>query len=637
MYTLWLRVLRDLPERVSQADRDLSQVSRRRNFSQFFSPSLSSVSGGRTCARRSPVICSAGPAAFLPGMRLRTFRIVFYLTVLSTIHADQYEENLLIRPQQDGTVAAHFQFKTLWSSHHLHSHWKSHYDLFSLAIGSMLNEHEIHELHFSLSNGYWRHKRWGMPPRSAMSGAELWLWLSPFHSDPHSAWSKITSQLSAQFCTSIDFQKNPVTVNPALSFRPEGLMDRSLLKNSSVFFAGLASESVCTENLTPWKKLLPTFAKSGLGTLLSATHLFDSSYTSIALDVRPVCGGETCETIHTESVLSLTVVFNAAIDGKQSWSLFKLFGSTVPHVSPLASSTTILVDISSNSTDNPFELVPATSSIVKKTGKTFASYDLSKYFQVSGNSSSKPFNLAGKYAKNHKHGDEVPPEITITRSVTGYGLHSGGIMARITNSNEKSIRVIYMDVLPWYFRVYLHTLKIVVEDASRKSRPVHVHPESLIYTPSLSRVSPHHVEFLLTLPGNSVTTVTLDFDRTFLKWTEYPPDANHGLYGGSAILTYRSPEGASEVPSSSSSLKGSIVRLYTECLLISLPTPDFSMPYNVICLVSTVLSLAFGPIYSLTTRVIQPADIGATKSGMFTSVINKIKSKFNRSNKDKKE
>ena len=31
-------------------------------------------------------------------------------------------------------------------------------------------------------------------------------------------------------------------------------------------------------------------------------------------------------------------------------------------------------------------------------------------------------------------------------------------------------------------------------------------------------------------------------------------------------------------------------------------TPDFSMPYNVICLACTVVALAFGPLYNLTTK-----------------------------------
>lgn len=44
------------------------------------------------------------------------------------------------------------------------------------------------------------------------------------------------------------------------------------------------------------------------------------------------------------------------------------------------------------------------------------------------------------------------------------------------------------------------------------------------------------------------------------------------------------------------------VRLYTEPLLVSLPTPDFSMPYNVICLTCTVVAVCYGSFYNLLTR-----------------------------------
>lgn len=44
------------------------------------------------------------------------------------------------------------------------------------------------------------------------------------------------------------------------------------------------------------------------------------------------------------------------------------------------------------------------------------------------------------------------------------------------------------------------------------------------------------------------------------------------------------------------------VRLYTEPLLVNLPTPDFSMPYNVICLTCTVVAVCYGSFYNLLTR-----------------------------------
>ena len=46
----------------------------------------------------------------------------------------------------------------------------------------------------------------------------------------------------------------------------------------------------------------------------------------------------------------------------------------------------------------------------------------------------------------------------------------------------------------------------------------------------------------------------------------------------------------------------SFLRIHTETLLVALPTPDFSMPYNVICLACTVIAIAYGSMHNLTTR-----------------------------------
>ncbi len=51
----------------------------------------------------------------------------------------------------------------------------------------------------------------------------------------------------------------------------------------------LPREPVCTENLTPFLKLLPCKGKAGISTLLDGHKLFDASWQSMAIDVRPVC------------------------------------------------------------------------------------------------------------------------------------------------------------------------------------------------------------------------------------------------------------------------------------------------------------------------------------------------------------
>jgi len=60
------------------------------------------------------------------------------------------------------------------------------------------------------------------------------------------------------------------------------------------------------------------------------------------------------------------------------------------------------------------------------------------------------------------------------------------------------------------------------------------------------------------------------------------------------------------------------IRVYTETLLVSLPTPDFSMPYNVITLTCTVIALFFGSMFNLLTRdfvALQPNEGNKHKEG----------------------
>ena len=78
-----------------------------------------------------------------------------------------------------------------------------------------------------------------------------------------------------------------------------------------------------------------------------------------------------------------------------------------------------------------------------------------------------------------------------------------------------------------------------------------------------------------------------------------------------------------------------VMHLFTETLLVSLPTPDFSMPYNVICLACTVAALAFGPIHNITTRSLELVPAGQEEKGLVGKLVDKIKA-FLRKLKGKK-
>ena len=45
-------------------------------------------------------------------------------------------------------------------------------------------------------------------------------------------------------------------------------------------------EVVCTENMTPWLKLLPCGGRTGLASLLDASKVYDTAYHSMAIHTR---------------------------------------------------------------------------------------------------------------------------------------------------------------------------------------------------------------------------------------------------------------------------------------------------------------------------------------------------------------
>ena len=68
------------------------------------------------------------------------------------------------------------------------------------------------------------------------------------------------------------------------------------------------------------------------------------------------------------------------------------------------------------------------------------------------------------------------------------------------------------------------------------------------------------------------------------------------------------------------SIKYKVLNIYSETLLVSLPTPDFSMPYNVICLTCTAIAIAFGSLHNFTTRKFIFLESKTIKQKIFNSI-----------------
>ena len=205
----------------------------------------------------------------------------------------------------------------------------------------------------------------------------------------------------------------------------------------------------------------------------------------------------------------------------------------------------------------------------------------------------------------------VQPPLYAERSFTGHGQERGGVQTLLTNpSTTEAVDFVYLESLPWFMKPYLHTLKAKLSSPEPSSPPVdqaNDDSSSLIkrlhYRPALDRHRPTHLEILLSVPANSTVTLTYDFDKAILRYTEYPPDANRGFDVAPTIIGLLAPSSNSSTFSSTlQDVPNPQVYLRTTSLLLYLPTPDFSMPYNVIILTSTVMALAFGFVFNLLVR-----------------------------------
>jgi len=496
---------------------------------------------------------------------------------------EEFHEHLHLRPLDDGRVSARFSFTTILKdiaprapSSLRGDDTPQHYTLFPLALGQVLREHAVTELHLTLNAGKWDYARWGYPEDPAVAtGAELWAWMGESPSvSVDERWKALRNSLAGLFCASLGSLDKLRTTSPTYSFRPEGSLP---LFNQShqLRHASLPSENVCTENLTPFVKLLPCKTSTGIASLLNPHRLFDADWHGMGVHVQ----------WSPQNGISVQLSFQAVLDPvryssqrQRDFSLKTLFDRQISKACPVA-------------TDSVVDVVMAESEYnVVSPGPSFMEGDLAKFmvpeFQIPLNISVRwPGESSFPYAaKRNSH----PTNIEVVRTLTGPTQSYGKLSVQVKNNLETDVSVIYLETMPWLVQFYIHTLKLTVNGIGR--------PDLLkrfSYIPSEARGRPMLFEGVLTVPAQSTLQLTLDVVKSFLRYTEHQPDAERGWDLPPAVF----------IPVSNNSLeRGSPRRIYTPAVLVDLATPDFSMPYNVIIMSSTLIALIFGSVFNLLTR-----------------------------------
>ncbi|RFU81078.1 phosphatidylinositol glycan, class t [Trichoderma arundinaceum] len=554
--------------------------------------------------------------------RLLSF-LLLLLIPSALVSATEYHEQLNLRPLPLSALLASFNFRANTSIADFEA---QNFRYFPRSLGQILQYAGTRELHLRFTLGRWDAESWGTRPwdgtKEGGTGVELWAWLdAETDEEADEKWLTLTNALSGLFCASLNFIDGTRTIRPVMSFQPEGDHPNTTLENARLLHGVLPHEVVCTENLTPFLKMLPCKGKAGIASLLDGHKLFDASFQSMAIDVRPICpsGGECVlqleQTVDMvldvdrskrphdnpiprpppghDLICDTTRPYHQPGDScfpvdhlrGQDWTLSQIFGRTMKGTCPLTDSEVPPVCVH----------IPSTRDIFASEGAHEIKYHDNDSLRCYHIEQEKEFTLILTKLEPPAEGEVAPlsivkpetPVLYAERSFTGHGQEHGGVQAILTNPGDDPVEFVYMESLPWFMRVYLHTLSARISASSPNTNTSADIIKEIYYRPALDRARGTQLELLVSIPPHCTVFLTYDFEKSILRYTEYPPDANRGFDVAAAVITTLEPKA---------------LNIRTTSLLLYLPTPDFSMPYNVIIFTSTTIALAFGGLYNILVR-----------------------------------
>ena len=378
-------------------------------------------------------------------------------------------------------------------------------------------------------------------------------------------WITLNHALSGLFCASLNFIDSTRTSRPVMTFEPTGDHPSESLLNLHLLHGTLPREVVCTENLTPFLKLLPCKGKAGVSSLLDGHKLFDASWQSMSIDVRPLCPYNSSECIvEIEQTIDMVLdierskrprgmqnigfivesftdcpdnpiprpvpreelicdtskpyssndaCFPLDVNRGQSWSLSGIFGRYIQ-------GTCLASEADEDTTETVCINVPHERDVYISQGST-------EHKLPSGHTRcftlpvSDGFEMVLPQQDLNIQNQLSQPPLYVERSFTGHGQERGGVQALLTNpSSTDAVEFVYLESLPWFMKPYLHTLKTQISGQKVQSNNI---IKDMYYRPAVDRRRGTQLEVRISVPAASTVTLTYGFDKAILRYTEYPP------------------------------------------------------------------------------------------------------------------
>ncbi|CAO1633683.1 unnamed protein product [Parajaminaea phylloscopi] len=612
---------------------------------------------------------------------------------------DDYHEDLHLRPLPTGRTHTAFTFTLSSNDTSPGSDGARHYHLLPPPLLAMLDDSTfpIEELSLSFNKGRWDYERWGTPyfsdakghergSRMVASGAEAWVRYGTVGSRRGAAESvhhpteaqtedfhALLSAMSGQFCSTLAAAGSREAISKSSN------LTRSFFRSPSrpgrqdtVLYLNLPP-SPCTEVLHPFLALLPCKRAAGLASLLDPHAWLNTEWHGIELKIQrsgPSDRG-------WEITIRVGSVWNGVVrDSRRDFTLSRIFGTSLRSACPLASSSAITLlapprglDDDSKTAQYDVGAIPADFPVAESAGdddddddddhaqharnetsvanrlrnhlrhRGYINYPVVKNLQGS-ESRELDVGLTWPHEEYYNYTTSAAPRsnepINVRRSFISSNQLEGRLLLTFKNDRmDRSRRIVYRDVLPWFLSLDVHSAAATVQafelpDDSpfiRFESDIHGSPvRRLAYTEGVPRQRPEVLEMELVIPPMSRVDYSVRFEKHTIRYEEHPPDAHRGLEVGAATVweiedredhdhdhDHDSGEERPRRRGRSASLPDIDAEVLatwkTEVALVEVAVPDFSMPYNVIIFTSTLLALFAGSAINLLTRRFVDVDV----------------------------
>jgi len=583
--------------------------------------------------------------SLLKPMRLSLLLLLFCAARAQAEQEDGFGEELLVRPLPDGHVLLHFHFLSVSRAGGV-DHAALHSRGFPRRVAEVLSESRASSFALTLGRGTWEPDSWGEPPAPAPPGGAV---SAVWHAGESEAavqegWQALTHGLGGLFCASLG-----QLAQPGEAFSPRASLGGAGTRR----FGQLPREPVCTENLAPWLAALPCADAAGLAQLLRERGVsLGARYFSLALRADAGGGdGADAQAAQPRLQHTLSLVLAPPRHSHSTLSLASLArlgrGSAPwrPCVAAERSRVHFAVPTSSGWAPPQQQQQPL-SQLQRGAWERLLSYDAS----LSGNASLAHLRLSLPGAPSTTRTGAAAPPLGVPRwsaappgawraasHLSGRGDSARGLVLELFRTEldhgddgdtpGNNLTVTLLQILPHWCRPRFHTLRVSVDGA-----PAGLGAQSQVVPPRMR--APGLLDLQLSLaPAFRHLRLSLQFQVAHGRLDDFPADAQRGADlapARFAVVTHSAAAAAacSEAQAALSPLlcalaggrpgsgdahqwvgeyseAGSLpkrVVLYTSGLLLPLPSPDASMPFNVVCFVCTCVALLHASLLSALTE-----------------------------------